>query len=202
MAIKLKPRWTRLALHSEREARPVRIVADAAIATGRVGDGRLIVLVILDTTERPDLEEFIRIHQHFSPGDVEAQWATLRGSRRKVSLILSFKRPAELVAILEFDIVKQGILVDQLLATKGLYIQAGRDGDRFVKNPDAPKVLVEIPDTGFRKAWDHIFHQHIVDHMKSRGLPRRDAKRAASQYLEEWRKFGQFRMRRTENLPE
>ncbi|HET6892092.1 MAG TPA: hypothetical protein VFH31_13395 [Pyrinomonadaceae bacterium] len=99
-------------------------------------------------------------------------------------------------------IVKQGILVDQLLATKGLYIQAARDGDRFVKNPDAPKVLVEIPDTGFRKVWDHIFHQHIVDHMKSRGLPRRDAKRAASQYLEEWQKFGQLRMRRTENLPE
>jgi hypothetical protein len=56
---------------------PVPIVADAAIATEWMGDGRLIPLIIVDTTDRLDLEEFIRIHQYASPGDAGSQWATL-----------------------------------------------------------------------------------------------------------------------------
>ena len=34
-----------------------------------------IPLVILDTTDRLDLEEFIRVHQYHGPGDVDSQWA-------------------------------------------------------------------------------------------------------------------------------
>lgn len=45
----------------------VPIVADAMIA-GPVAEGVGIPLVILDTSERPDLEELIRVHQHLPPG--------------------------------------------------------------------------------------------------------------------------------------
>jgi hypothetical protein len=197
MAVKLKPRLGLIKLHKEEEKRPVRIIADAALATGGVGDGRLIPLVILDTGERPDLEEFIRVHQYFPPGDVDSQWGKLRHSTGTVALILSFKRPAELVAILEFDIVKQGCLVEQILIANGLYLQAGREGDRLLKNPDAPKVLLEIPDTGYRQYSDHTFHQHIMKHMRKRGLSRRQAREAASQSIMMWREFGQFRMPHT-----
>ena len=195
--MKLKPRRGSIRIHKEEEKRPVRIVADAALATGNVGDGRLIPLVILDTTERPDLEEFIRVHQFFSPGDVTSQWGKLERFAATVALFLSFKRPAELVAILEFDIVTQGCLVEQILIAGGLYLQAGREGDRLLKNPNAPKVLVEIPDTGYRRYWNHPFHQHITKHMRKRGLGRRQAKEAASQFIKKWREFGQFRMPHT-----
>jgi hypothetical protein len=72
--VKLKPRRGCITVHKEEEKRPVRIVADGAIAAGPIGDGRLIPLLILDTTERSDLEEFIRVHQFLSPGDVNFQW--------------------------------------------------------------------------------------------------------------------------------
>lgn len=136
---------------------PVPIVADAAIATQSMGDGRLIPLVIVDTTDRLDLEEFIRIHQYSGPGDADSQWATLEDSSGRVALLLTFKKPMEMTAVLAFDPVKQGGLVDQIIHTKGLYIQAGREGDRFIKNPDAPKLIVEIPDTGFAEVWNEIF---------------------------------------------
>ena len=174
--------------------RPLRIVADAAIATRNCGEGRLIPLIILDTTERPDIEELIRIHQHITPGDVETQWGKLINSKGTVALILSFKRPSELVIIIEFDIVRQGILVDQILASKGLYIQSGREGDRFINNPEAIKILAEIPDTGFLKIWDQLFHDNIMKHMKNRGLSRKEAKNAANKFIKELREFGKLRM--------
>jgi hypothetical protein len=175
--------------------RPVPIVADAAIATNWMGDGRLIPLVIIDTTERFDLEEFIRIHQYVGPGDVVVQWATLQDSTGRVALKLTFKKPMEISAILAFDPVKQGILVDQAIHSRGLYIQAGREGDRYIKNPDAPKVIVEIPDTGFMEVWDEFFFRAVVQHMRQQGLSRREARQAAHSYIMDLRKFGSFRMK-------
>ena len=63
----------------------------------------------------------------------------------------------EAIVIIEFDIAKQGIFVEHSLSGKGLYIQSGRDGDRLLKDPHRPKVLLEIPNVGFRKDWDSLF---------------------------------------------
>jgi hypothetical protein len=179
---------------NDHEGPPVRVVADAALAIGSISDGRLIPLVILDTANRPDLEEFIRVHQHISSGDVDIQWAMTQDSAKDAVLILSFKRPARITAVLRFDVTKYGGLVDQILTAKCIYVQAGRDGDRFLKNPNAPKIYVEVPDTGFRKSWDEIMRHHIIKRMKMNGLNRREAKEAATQFISEWRKFSQIRV--------
>jgi hypothetical protein len=189
--------WTKIITHTLQQTKPLRIVADAAIATSNFGEGRLIPLVIVDTTRRPDVDELIRIHEHIDPGDVESQWGKLKNSEGSVALILSFKRPSELTVIIDFDIVKQGILVDQILASKGLYIQSGRDGDRFINNPEAKKILAEIPDRGFLKIWDQLFHSNIVKYMRGKGLSRQQAKNAATRLIYELRKLGKFRMRQS-----
>jgi hypothetical protein len=120
----------------------------------------------------------------------------LEGSDGTVALILSFRRPAEAVAILNFDIVTQGGLVDQILTARGLYFQPGREGDRLVSTIDAPKILVEVSDTGFRDTWTSMLHHHIAKDMRKRGLSRQQAKAAASRFIEEWRRFGNVRMKR------
>jgi hypothetical protein len=169
-------------------------VADAAIATETLGYGRLIPLVILDTSDRPDLEEFIRVHQYSGPGDVVSQWATLKDGSDRVGLVLTFRGPMELTIILAFDPDKQGGLVDQIIYAKGLYLQAGRPGDRLIKNPNAPKIIANIPDTGFAKVWEDIFFQAAVKRARASGFNRRQAKEAAREFISQWRKFGNFRM--------
>ena len=169
-------------------------MADAAIATQILGYGRLIPLVILDTTDRADLEEFIRIHQYTGPGDVVSQWATLKDGSNRIGLVLTFSGPMNLTAVLAFDPGKQGGLVDQIIQTKGLYLQAGRPGDRLIKNPDAPKVIANIPDTGFSKVWEDIFFRATVKQMRANGLNKRHAKAAAQEFIRHWREFGNFRM--------
>lgn len=180
-----------IGLHHEREKDAVRIVADGAIAHTGVGEGRLIPLVILDATGRPDLEEYIRVHQYVGAGDVRCQWGQVIGHDHTVALILAFSRPAELVVIIEFDLLRNhGVLVEQILATNGLYIQAGREGDRLKDDMNLPKVILEVPETGFRSVWDKIYWQHTTAKMRERGLNRADAKRLAKQSIDEMRKFG------------
>lgn len=193
--MRLFRRYRDFPLHNEREKQPVPIVGDAAIASAQIADGRLIPLVIIDTSERPELNELIRIHEHLPPGDVKIQWGIRAGTTGRVALILSFVRPIETVAILEFDIVKQGILVDQILVAQIFYLQSGLPGDRYVTNPMAPKIFVEVSDTGFRDNWDRLFHKHVAKEMRTKGLSRQHAKRAANQAIREMRNFGQLRMK-------
>lgn len=187
-------RKAKVTLRHNREAPPVRIVWDAAIAAGVIGDGRLIPLVILDTSDRPDVAELIRVHQHLTPGDAACQWGQLEGSKGKMALLLTFSRPAETILILEFDIVRQGVLVDQILIAKALYVQSGKEGDRFVTTMDAPKILVEVPHTGFEKEWDRIFERRISKEFRGQ-LNRQEAKNAAREFIRSLRAVGQLRMK-------
>jgi hypothetical protein len=194
----MKTKKTEIRLRFSREAHPVKIVADAAISTrGRQG-GRLLPVLLLDTAERPDIAEFIRLHESLGPGDVKIQWGQIPGHGGTVALYLSFIRPVELFMLLEFDIVRQGILVEQALIGQGVYLaQAEGENDRLRNNIDRPKVIVEIPDTGFRKTWDREFYKYLAKDFRTHGLSRSDSKRAALSAIEELRKFSSPRMRDT-----
>ena len=153
-------------------------------------------MLLLDTSDRPDIEELIRVHESLGPGDVKTQWGQVEGHDGTVALFLTFIRPMEILMVLEFDIVKQGILVQQTLTGQGIYLtKAGQEDDRFVRNPDRPKVLAEVPDTGFRQTWDDVFHKHLAKDFRARGLSRSDSRRAARSAIEGLRRFGTLRMR-------
>jgi hypothetical protein len=192
---RVRPRRGYIALHNAREKVPVPIIADGAIAAKTVADGRLVPLLILNTSDRPELEELVRLHKDLPPGDVECQWG-ITGPKSRISLVLSFKRPVEAVAILDFDIADQGILVDQILEAKLLYIQTGREGDRLKTHLNAPKMIVEIPDTGVRELWEKTYHRHVAKRMRDKGLSRFQARRAAEEIIKMSREFSR-QMRRT-----
>jgi hypothetical protein len=178
------------------EAHPVKIVADAAISTRGLQGGRMLPLLLLDTTDRPDIAELIRVHESSPPGDVKIQWGRLQGREGTVALFLTFIRPMELFMVLEFDIVSQGILVEQALTGQGIYLtRAERPDDRLRNNLDRPRVIVEVGDTGFGKTWDDLFHKHLAKDFREKGLSRSDSRRAARSAIAELRKLGSLRMR-------
>jgi hypothetical protein len=59
----MKPKTKTVEFKHPYEKVPVRIVSDAAIATGGVGEGRLVPVLIVDGEQRPDITEMIRIHK-------------------------------------------------------------------------------------------------------------------------------------------
>jgi hypothetical protein len=175
---------------------PLKVIADGAIGTRGMCGGRLIPVVIVDTTRRPEVDELIRLHTAVeTPGDVNFQWGGIDGHDHLVVLCLTFCRPLEARLIIQFEIVRQGCLVEQILFAKSLYIQSGREGDRIKTDVNAPKVLIELPDVGFKRVWDSIFREHLERYFrKHKRLGRAAAKSAAARSIDEWKKAVILRM--------
>lgn len=176
------------------ESAPLRIVGDGLIGTQGVGDGRMIPVLILDTAERPDVPQYLALHAHSGAGDVRVQWGQLPQFADTIILILTVLRPAELTILIAFELPKKhGVLVDQILRAKGLYLQAGSPGDRLANTMDRPRVLVEVADTNFQAHWEKIYYKFTVARLRKEGLTRTDAKRVAKQAITAMRDVGDFR---------
>lgn len=172
----------------------VRIVADGLMSTAMVADGRMLPVLIVDTSERPDIDEYVRVHANAPMGDVRVQWAHA-AELDAVILLLSFERPLVMQLRIGFRLAAhQGILVEQILAMGGFYLQAGRDGDRLKTTMDRQRITIEAPDTGFRPIWDKLFHKHTMKVLQERGLGRTQAKAAVHEAIALMRKTGEFRM--------
>lgn len=174
------------------------IVSDASIANVEVGHGRFIPLVIVDTSERPDIDEMITAQAHFPSGDVTVRWGTLAKREDHFALILDFERPTECSAVVEFEIVKHGILVEYIMEASALYIQAGRAGDRVSHDFTRQKLLVEIPDVGVRPIWNKIFFDAMVKRARKDGIGRGKSREVARTYIAKLRELAQLRVKRPE----
>lgn len=174
---------------------PVPIVADGAISSREDFGGRLIPLVILDTSARPDVEECIRVHHELrASGDVRVQWGQIDGKEGTIVLFLTFIRPTELTLLIEFSIVGQSILVNQALHGKALYIQAGRPGDRLKNDINKPKIIIEVVEVGFQPIWNALLQKQYARHFRTQGLNRSDSRRAAARMVEELQNMSNLRM--------
>jgi hypothetical protein len=181
---------------------PVPIISDAAMMTRGIADGRLLPLIILDTSGRPDIEDMIRAHEHFGPGDVHTYWvAPSRFDRSRVRLVLKVTKPSQCVVVLEFEIVRQGVIVEQIIQSQGLYIQDGRPGDRLRTTFDHQRILAEVPSREFRPEWDRMLRKALVKDGRRRGLSRGDAKDATDRFLAEWRDLTSRRMKSEHDEP-
>lgn len=171
----------------------VTVIADGSMA-GPVADGRMVPLVIIDTTDRPDLDELVRLHSHLSPGDVTYRWAQVDRNEDQVALALRLIRPIETRAILVFSIEHQGIIIDTALSGRGIYLQPGRPGDRFKHDVRRPKILIEIPDDDFRGRWEDIVLRRLAKLIRrDRRMPRGQARQVAAEWLDRMRTLTRLR---------
>jgi len=139
----------------------------------------------------------------YSPsGDVHCTWGSNKALKwkkapadlSKIALFLEFERPCETFVNIEFDVLKHAAVIDTILESKALYLQPGKEGDRFMHDPDRSKISVEVPDTGFKELWSKLWHKSLVKRFKKTGLNRSDAIKAADKTIKETRKMYSYRM--------
>ncbi len=181
----LKPKWATEVLEY---FKPVPIISSAIFSSPDLHGGRSLPVVILDSSDRPDLDELIRVHEHLPPGDVVIHWGQRTDSTECISLRLEFSKPSESLIFLEFNISKFGALVDLIFSSRILLIMGGRLGHDFLSRINDIKLTVEIPDTNFFKIWDDMLFKSIVKKLRKNGLGRQEAKNVARQKIENGRK--------------
>lgn len=160
------------------------LVGDGAIGDPRAADGRLIPVLILDTTIDESLLNLVKIHSESPPGDVESMWAVKRFSSKFVFLVLKFEKPVELRVVVKFTVKKHSNLIDGIIKARALYVQPGKLGDKLSHNPNAPKILVEIPSKSTFPKWDDMLTKHVRTKLKKEGVGRKEIKKATVEYIE------------------
>lgn len=144
---------------SPQETIPVPIVADGALANELIKARTLIPALLLDTTNRPDIENLIQSHQVLPQGDVTSRWGrTLTKDEGPIVLVLQFKKPNVCTVRLHFDPVRQGGVLDQIIQAQLVYLISARPGDRLTRVLAQKRgfIFVEVPAEEFRDEWDHI----------------------------------------------
>ena len=174
---------------------PLPIISDAIIARKDLADGRMIPLLIIDTSHRPDVKDMIKAHELTGAGDVESIWFfPSRFDRRNVNILLIITKPSKCLILLEFNVLRHGGVVDQIIHSQGLYLQSGNLGDRLSTTIDHERLLIEIPSKHFKNEWDNVLRKTIFKDFKNKGLSRTEAKIATQRFIDEWRRFGSNRM--------
>jgi len=194
----MKNKWQQsiVELPNAESGKAVPIIADGGIATVNLGDGRNIPVLIIDTSKRPDIVDLVNAHKELPPGDVKSMWGKRSKSNKFISLILTFEKPSHAVVVLDFDIVKQGILVEQIVTTQALYLQPGHYGDKVSTTLDKSKIIVEVRNTGFREKWNEIFQDELVTHFRKNGLSRKSSVEVAKNVISSLRLLVDFRIRK------
>ena len=174
----------------------VPIVRDGAIATHHIGEGRMVPVLIIDCSEKVELRDLIHAHEETNTGDVTVTWGISKNDKGKVMLILEFFKPSVLEVLLQFDIAKQGGVVDSILQANAVYLQPLDSGARVIDGLEKEKILAEIPDTGFLEVWEKLYSESLTSIFKKSGLSKKEAKNAAEQHKDMLRGIWVKRMQR------
>ncbi|WP_329060426.1 hypothetical protein [Amycolatopsis sp. NBC_01480] len=182
----------------------LEVVSDGMFAARDVGNGRLIPVLGIDTDPYPEVDRLIRLHKNSAPGDVVTQWATsvptsLR-EKQQVLLEMRFERPLEILFGVVFRLPFHAALVDQIVAVNGAYLMSGHVGEGLFDVFNAGRILAEIPSEAFESHWNKMYPATVAGQFRSMGANRSEAKKKADIFVQDFRKFGSFRMSDDKNF--
>jgi hypothetical protein len=167
--------------------RVVHATSSAAIANIDTAGGRLIPMIMVDAIGHPEITELIRAHEHTPAGDCVSQWATALGNSNIVRLQLEFERPIATEFLIQFELPKFGGAIDNILRARSMYLVEGDLDSTFTSTEGRPRILVELPSTGFEAGWQRIFRRSVSHMFRGEGQSRRASRRLADQFIAEWR---------------
>jgi len=191
----VKWHWEEIAYDDPVEAIPLDVISDGFVANTALADGRLLPVLLIDCSSRADIEDLIKVHRYITPGDVKAKWGKSSKKAHKIKLILFFEKPSKCIAVLEFDILKQGGIVDQIMRCEAVILQCAKEGDRLISTLDSEKLIVEVPS---KQAWD-LWNEELFEALgadgRRQGMTKKEAKEYAGKVITGWREFSDQRKR-------
>jgi hypothetical protein len=175
----------------------IEIVGDGAIATSSVGVGRFISCLILDTDDRDDVSKVIMASNTKETMDSEIQWCRPFFRRDILYLRVKYQEPFEVDFYIRFDILKHAFLIETIMNNKAVILYKGKKGDKISKKikTKADSVLIEVPDTGYKKTWRKMLDKTLRKKFENDGISRGKAKEMAVAAIQEIENFKNIKMK-------
>lgn len=167
------------------DSRIVDVVNDALIYQKNMCDGKAIPHIIIDTENYPEITKAIELHKEVQEGSITFTWG-ITTDKKYVLLMLNSISPVEISYVIRFNIYEQYSIIDKILLSQLLYIQAGKKGDRLLNTPNRPKLLLEISHTGFENEWKTISRKIQEKRFKKLGIKQKDLDKVVDSFNKEW----------------
>lgn len=169
------------------------IVEEGLMSTEGVGEGRMIPSLVIDVLGNKDIEDLIKVHDSITSGDVKMNWRYDFFDRSFFTLKLEFIKPMEITFGVKFKIASEYPLIDGIMESKGCYLQTGVKGDKISKKLNDPKILIEVPDVGFKDKWNEILMSMIKKKYRKKGFSKRESIDVTRKHISEMRKMWKIR---------
>lgn len=164
------------------------IVSNALVMQKNFADGRPIPFIIIDTTDYPEVRRSIELHAGTKEGEVNFTWGRTKDSKY-ISLVVEAISPVEIKYIIVFEASMHCSVLDVILKTRLLYIQAGEVGDKVSRKLDSPRILFELPITDFETEIKQILEKEKVKRFKRMNVKKKDLKNVINGFDAEWESF-------------
>lgn len=166
----------------------VTIVSSSLVMERNLADGRSIPLIIMETTDYPEIQRAIELHKATEQGDVSLTWGKTPDSKYVV-LVVEAISPVEIKYMIGFEVSEHYGLLDMVLKTHLLFVQAGKEGDRITSTFNKPRILLELPITDFEPEIFRLIKKAKRKRFKRLKVKRKDLKEVIEQFDKEWENF-------------
>jgi len=157
------------------------VTGDGAISTALWGEGRLIPVVIVDTSGNIDIQNLINVHQHTPPGDVVSTWALRRFDSDNIYLKLEFSRPVSTTTYIPFSLEKYASLVSGIIISRAMYLQPSDSGSCVSEGINKPKILIEI--SAVLEGWEKLQKKSLIKKYRHLKHPKNEAIAMADEHI-------------------
>jgi len=173
----------RIEWNDPKEKLPVPILTDRITFDLNIKGGKRIPLLVLDTSLRPDFENYVRFHLLQKTGECKSSWGrTPTTKESNLTLVLQFLSPSRCIVLVEFELKKDWGIIDQIIQSEAVWLCPARLGEKLEEILDLQRLLlVEFSSREFVSEWERILELTL----KNQGLTRREIRRAKK----EWRKL-------------
>lgn len=153
----------------------LKVEASAAVASAGIANGRNVPVVFVKSDENNRINNIISMHKTIKEGNCECSWGVTNDNKNAV-LILDFKNPIEQKIVLLFDIIKFGVVVNQILYAQCLWLMVGDECSKFSLCFDQERIFIEVPTGTFVTYWNEIFRNTYAKYLKkAHNLPTKTA---------------------------
>jgi hypothetical protein len=164
-------------------------IANGLISISGIGEGRLIPCLIFEKIIAQEIAELCQIHKDSQPGDVETTWVKpLKFKLKTEELVLKikFKNPVEFTFGIIFNLEKHFSLIDGIILSQSLRIEAGEFGDKIsdLKNED---ILIEVQRTNFN--WQNYLDNILKKKYKDKGVLKNQINQLVQQHIKAMREI-------------
>lgn len=180
----------------DKEKYPIySFIADGMLSIPELAEGRLIPCIMFDKETAKIVDNLCRAHLNSEPGDVITTWVSPLTIFKPKELILKvqFKKPIDTTFGIAFNLVKHFPIIDAIVNSQALRIEAGNIGDKIsqLKNAD---ILLEVQRTNFTDFWEKQLLVSVKEKYKKNGFEKKKLNQLAKEHIKSMREI--FNIRR------